>query len=531
LTKMIFNIPDLLLNSAERYPDKNAVYHHDNALTYSQISEQSLQLANALKNEGVNKGDRVCFYLEKRFEKIVSIFGISMCGAVLVPLRRLSREAQVTHIINNSGASIIITTAFRAKSLFDNVSQIPGLKTIISTDKIEDTQIPGDIKVILWADIMKNYTADYPDVIISEHDIAAILYTSGSTGNPKGVVLNHLNIVAGAKKVAEYLKINRDDRILSLLTFGFDYGLNQLTTVFLHGAQIVLLDYIFPKDVLRTIGKYKITGLAGIPTIWLQLLQLSWEGSGIESLRYITNSGGAIPQQYVMELRKRLPDTKVYLMYGLTEAFRSTYLDPSLVDQYPTSMGKALPGEEIMVLDENNRPVKAGETGQLVHRGTLVSQGYWNDQEATSIRFRKNPLRSKEIPIPEMVVYSGDYVRIDQQGLLYFSGRKDEMIKCSGNRISPEEVEEILYGNKNIAEAVVFGMPHEVFGQTIYAVVSQKQGVDPDMKALISYCKKNMPQYMVPTEIEIWDSIPRNTNGKFDRAAIKKTVYTKKGFI
>jgi acyl-CoA ligase (AMP-forming) (exosortase A-associated) len=526
---LILNIHDLLLNSTERYPDKNAAYHADNALTYNQIYDQSLRLANALKKEGVNKGDRVCFFLEKRFEKIVSIFGISLCGGVFVPIRKLSREAQVAHIINNSGASIIITTAFRAKHLFDNIPQTPGLKTIISIDNIEDTQLPDEVRVVYWNDIQENCSTNNPDVIISEHDTAAILYTSGSTGNPKGVVLNHLNIIAGAKKVASYLNINNDDRIISLLTFGFDYGLNQLTTAFLHGAQIVLLDYIFPKDVLRTIRKHGITGMAAVPTIWLQLMQLSWEGTCMESLRYITNSGGAIPQQYVMELRKRLPQTDIYLMYGLTEAFRSTYLDPALVEQFPTSIGKALPGEEIMVLDEDDRPVKPGETGQLIHRGSLVSQGYWNDQESTSKRFRRNPLQSKEIPVPEMVVYSGDYVRIDHQGLLYFSGRKDEMIKCSGNRISPEEVEEILYGNKNITEAVVFGIHHEIFGQTIFAVVSQKKGINHGTKELMSYCKKNMPQYMVPTEIEIWDSLPRNTNGKLDRAAIKKTVYDKKG--
>ena len=524
---MIRILPDLIKNAAHNYSEKIAVMHNDTSITYGRIFEKSLKLRQALSHSGIKKGDRICFYLEKCIEKVISIFGISLSGGVIVPIRRLSKAQQAAFILNNCKARALITTSVRIPGILQYIHQLPGLKTIITIDKVDEISLPAGITLLSWETIMAVKPVEAPDKGVIEKDIAAILYTSGSTGKPKGVVLSHLNIIAGTKIVSEYLKINTKDRLLSILTFGFDYGLNQLTTAFSHGAQIILLDYLFPGDIIKAVEKYHITGLAAVATTWIQLLQISWDKTAMNNLRFITNSGGRIPPNYVADLRKRLPETDVYLMYGLTEAFRSTYLEPCLVDHYPDSIGKAVPGEEIMVLDKNDQPVKPGQLGELVHRGVLVGQGYWDDPELTATRFRNNPLQPKEVSSPEKVVYSGDYVRIDNNGFLYFVGRKDEMIKCAGNRISPTEVEDILYKVEGVSDVVAFGMPHGVYGQIVCAVVSPLNSREIHESSLKAYCRQNMPPFMIPAKIEIRKTLPRNANGKLDRAAIKKEVYTK----
>jgi acyl-CoA ligase (AMP-forming) (exosortase A-associated) len=522
-------LQDLLLTAAAQAPGKTAVYHGAESLTYEQVLGKSLSLSHALRRAGIRKGDRICLYLEKRLEKVISIFGIAIAGGVMVPIRRLAKPEQVLHIVNDSGAQALITTVSRLLELNSRMSQMPLLKTIIMIGSPQDCSAHNGVELIPWHGAMLCAEYNRDDAGVTERDLAAILYTSGSTGRPKGVVLSHHNIVAGAEKVSEYLKINRDDRILSILTFSFDYGLNQLTTAFLACAQLVLMDYVFAGDILRAVDKFKITGLAAVPTIWIQLLQSSWEKFGMTRLRYITNSGGTLPAVYVKEVRRRLPETDIYLMYGLTEAFRSTYLNPGLVDQHPESIGKAIPGEEIMVLAENGQQVAAGQVGELVHRGVLVSQGYWRAPDLTALRFRPNPLQAKEVSIPEMVVYSGDFVRMDENGLLFFVGRRDEMIKCAGNRISPTEVEEVIYGSKEVTDAVVLGIPHDINGQVVYAVVCLQNGKKLDPESLKKFCSSMMPPYMVPATIEIWDAMPRHENGKLDRSRIKKQVYHKLG--
>lgn len=517
---------DLLVNSAKRFPTKPAIFFKDGSLTYEQILRQSKRLGSILRENGIARSDRVAFYLEKRFKKVISIFGISMSGGVIVPVRRLLQPHQVAHIISNSGAKVLITTYARLASLQDHISDISSLRVVIALDKENDNELNvTNVKIIDWHEGAKNSSEEQiVETPVIETDMAAILYTSGSTGRPKGVVLSHLNIVAGAKKISEYLKINENDRLLSILTFGFDYGLNQLTSAFLHGAQLVLLDYLFIHDIIKAVEKYKITGLAAVAATWNQLLQASWHGDSIPSLRYITNTGGKIPENYVRELRRRLPNAAIYLMYGLTEAFRSTYLDPQLVDERPTSIGKAIPGEEILVLNEEGQPVKPGEVGELVHRGILVAQGYWNEPELTAVRFRANPLQPEEVPVRELVVFSGDQVRLDEEGFLYFVGRKDEMIKCAGNRVSPTEVEEVIYASKKIQDAIVMGIPDDIYGEVIKAIVVPRPSVNINEEELLRHCEKLLPPYMIPKSIEFRKELPRNANGKLDRAKVKKEI-------
>jgi len=349
-----------------------------------------------------------------------------------------------------------------------------------------------------------------------DSDMAAILYTSGSTGKPKGVVLSHRNLVTGAISVSQYLNNRPDDRILAVLPLSFDYGLNQLNTAFYTGATAILMNYLLPRDILTTVKHEQVTGLAAVPPLWAQLAQLDWKDT--QSLRYITNSGGAMPRATLAHLRSALPDTQIFLMYGLTEAFRSTYLPPEEVDKRPDSMGKAIPNAEVMVLREDGSHCAPGEPGELVHRGPLVSLGYWNDVDKTAACFRPLTPRQSGLTIPELAVWSGDTVRMDDEGYLYFIGRRDDMIKTSGYRVSPTEVEEVIYATEKVAETAAFGVPHPTLGQAIVVVAVPRTGFELDRDTLQSACKQHLPAFMQPGLIELRQtSLPRNPNGKIDR--------------
>jgi acyl-CoA synthetase (AMP-forming)/AMP-acid ligase II len=276
------------------------------------------------------------------------------------------------------------------------------------------------------------------------------------------------------------------------------------------------MNHLLPRDIVKAVEAEKITGLAAVPPLWIQLAQLTWPQDA--TLRYITNSGGAMQRVTLDLLRKALPSTEPFLMYGLTEAFRSTYLPPSEVDRRPDSMGKAIPNAEIMVLRPDGSRCEPGEPGELVHRGALVSMGYWNDPEKTAERFKPIVSPHHGLPIPEMAVWSGDTVRADEEGFLYFISRNDEMIKTSGYRVSPTEVEEVIYGREQVAEAAALGVTHPALGQAIIVVVSAKEGMRINPDALLAACKPHLPSFMLPARIIVWDgSLPRNPNGKIDR--------------
>lgn len=524
-------IHDLLIKSTNKFPNKEAVYFKNISFNYERIYTESNALSNFLIKSQIKKGDRISFFLEKRLEKVISIFGISMCSGVMVPIRKLTYPHQVAYIINNSGSRILITTQSKLNSIIGEfLDQMKSLECIIVLDlQTENTKnLPKRIKIISWSEIMDTYMTDIISIKSKvDKDIAAILYTSGSTGNPKGVILSHLNIVEGAKRISEYLKMTENDTLLSILSFGFDYGLNQLTSTFYRGGKIVLLDSLFNNDIIKTIQKYNITGLAAVATTWIQLLQSKWDQENMPTLRYITNSGGAIPEVHVKELRRRLPNTEIYLMYGLTEAFRSTYLDPTLVDKKPTSIGRAVPGEEVVILTDRNLVAKPGEIGEIVHHGVLVAKGYWQDPELTNIRYRPYPLQESEIPVKEMAVFSGDYAYYDEDGDMYFVGRKDEMIKSAGYRISPTEIEEIIYKINDVKDVVVMGVPDEVKGSAILVIVSAINKNNLSEHIVYNHCKQFLPHYMLPDYLELMDELPKNTNGKLDRSKLKKIMLNK----
>jgi acyl-CoA ligase (AMP-forming) (exosortase A-associated) len=384
------------------------------------------------------------------------------------------------------------------------------------------TQIEGPTRVN-WSERLTVSKQDTHRVI--DGDMAAILYTSGSTGKPKGVVLSHRNLVAGAASVSHYLDNRPEDRILSVLPLSFDYGLNQLTTAFRVGACVILMNYLFPRDVIRAVVREKITALAAVPALWLQLAQLDWPIGVDEHLRYITNSGGAMPAATLAALRAKLPNTQVFLMYGLTEAFRSTYLPSCEVDRRPGSIGRAIPGAEILVVRGDGTPCLPGEEGELVHRGVHVSLGYWNDVEKTSERFKLAPGLPVGLPVPEMAVWSGDRVKTDEEGFLYFIGRHDDMIKTSGYRVSPAEVEEIIYSTYPEMEGVAIGVEHPALGQAIVLVVHAPTIIDTMLEKLMFECKQTFPAFMVPARIIAREvALPRNPNGKIDRKQLSSEL-------
>jgi acyl-CoA ligase (AMP-forming) (exosortase A-associated) len=388
------------------------------------------------------------------------------------------------------------------------------------------SEYPQRLAVHAWASLMERGPAPSFHRVI-DTDVVSIFYTSGSTGKPKGVVLSHRNMVTGAHSVAQYLGNVPQDRLLAVLPFSFDYGFSQLSTAFHVGASVVLMDYLFPRDVITLAARERATGLAGVPPLWIQLAELPWPQEARESLRYFTNSGGAMPVATLKKLREALPRTQPFLMYGLTEAFRSTYLPPSEADRRPESIGKAIPNAEILVVRPDGTPCAPNEHGELVHRGSLVALGYWNDPVKTAERFKPTPNRDPALKITEMAVWSGDTVRMDEEGFLYFVGRRDEMIKTSGYRVSPTEIEEVVYATGLVADVVAVGVPHPTLGQAIVLVASAHPSEQPDTERLLGECKRRLPNFMVPSRIEWRTELPRNPNGKFDRATLARELGAK----
>jgi len=510
---------EMLETTALARPNSPALTDRNASLTYAQLDTAVGLVASGLMKRGLRRGDRLAVWMPKRNEKVVALIAAMRAGGIAVPINAQLKSPQVAYVLRDSDASVLVTTAARLADLAREAPDLAGLRTVVTVDDPPAVRTPQCV-TLSWDELSDtNARACQPCI---DADIAAIFYTSGSTGKPKGVVLSHRNLVLGARSVSSYLGNTPDDRLLAVLSFSFDYGFSQLTTAFCSGASVVLLDYLLPQEVLLTLERERITGLAAVPPIWIQLADMPWPEAACATLRYITNSGGAMPRATLEKLRRTLPHTRVFLMYGLTEAFRSTYLPPDEVGRRPDSIGKAIPGAEVLVLRPDGTPCAVGEPGELVHRGALVAQGYWNDPERTAERFRPVPPVARGRPLPELAVWSGDIVRQDAEGFLYFIGRRDELIKTSGYRVSPTEVEEEAYATGAVADAVAVGVPHARLGQAIVLAASPPAGGARDTDALMSALRRRLPRYMVPIGIEWLDVLPRNPNGKFDRALLRK---------
>jgi acyl-CoA ligase (AMP-forming) (exosortase A-associated) len=530
---MSYLLHHLVVDAARRAPAAEALVHGARRLDYAALDTAVAAAAAALLQTGLARQERVAVYLEKTLENVVAMFGASAAGGTFVPVNPLLKPEQVAYIMADCQVGVLVTSADRLMLLADVLPACEGLRLVVVTGPAGTSaalptlpMLPSGVAVHRWDEWMAAVATALPlslPLHLSAHrcidtDMAAILYTSGSTGKPKGVVLSHRNMLAGAHSVVSYLDNTPADRILAVLPLSFDYGLSQLTTAFHAGATVVLINHLLPRDILKAVQAESITGLAAVPPLWLQLMHLPWPADC--TLRYLTNSGGAMPRSTLDALQNVLPRARPFLMYGLTEAFRSTYLPPEELGRRPDSMGKAIPNAEILVLRPDGSECAAGEPGELVHRGALVSLGYWNDADKTAQRFRPL-LRSRAnggLPLPEIAVWSGDTVRKDEEGFLYFIGRSDEMIKTSGYRVSPAEVEEVVYARARVAEAAAVGVSHPALGQAIVLVVCARDGETLVAADVLADCKPHLPGYMMPARVIVWSTgLPRNPNGKIDR--------------
>ena len=511
-------LPDLIRSAAACASAAPALIHGEVSLNYGELDAAVQAFAGGLAALGLQRGERVAIYLDKRVETVIASFAAPAAGGVFVPLNPLLKADQVAFILANCDVRVLVTSPERLSLLWPVLGACAGLRHVVLTAELaEPVALPQGLTVHQWHDL--GAAAAVVSRRSIDTDVAAILYTSGSTGKPKGVVLSHRNMVAGAKSVAAYLENHAGDTLLAALPLSFDAGFSQLTTAFHSGARVVLLNYLVPRDVLKALVKHRVTGLTAVPPLYIQLTQLDWPAGVDEHLRYFANTGGRMPRETLAALRARVPRSKPFLMYGLTEAFRSTYLPPEEVDRRPDSIGKAIPNAEILVLRPDGRECDTDEPGELVHRGALVGMGYWNDADKTAERYKLLPGRDSALQLPEYAVFSGDTVRRDAEGFLYFVGRNDEMIKTSGYRISPTEIEEVLYATRLVGECVAFGVLHAVLGQAVHVIATPPvDGGEIDVAALLQQCRLQMPAYMVPAAVEVRAGpLPRNPNGKIDR--------------
>ncbi|MBL7544446.1 MAG: acyl-CoA ligase (AMP-forming), exosortase A system-associated [Bdellovibrionaceae bacterium] len=541
--KSIYLLHHLISNALERHHAREAIEYLDQSVSYSQLADQVFKFGQALIANDIQSNERVSIYLEKSIEFVVACFGSSCAANIFIPINPILKKDQVLHILKDSQSQVLVTSFSRLKTLENVIDDQLALKIIIVVDGPEEPDWKEkyrarNISVISWQTLVKVHgvTIDfYCDSEFSSRsaidtDAVSIFYTSGSTGKPKGVVLSHRNMVFGAKNVASYLENNQEDVLLAALPLSFDAGFSQLTTAFFSCAKVILLNYLLPKDILNIVVKKKVTGLTGVPPLWMQLVDLAWPKDVTEHLRYFANTGGKMPVEILKKLRAHFPKTKPYLMYGLTESFRSTFLPPEEIDRRVHSIGKAIPNAEILVLRPDGTCCEPNEPGELVHRGALVGLGYWNDTVKTSEKYKPIPIsahvRPLEISISELGVFSGDIVKKDEEGFLYFIGRSDEMIKTSGYRISPTEIEEIIYDSGLAEEVAVFPVEHLTLGHAIIAVIKVKslENEEKNISLVLDVCKEKLPLYMIPQKIFFTlQSLPRNQNGKIDRKNLSKS--------
>jgi len=507
-------VQEFLQLSAARLPNKAALICKEQRLTYAQIEGMANRLAQALQLHGVQRGDRVGIYLENSAEAVVSIFGVLKAGGVFVVINRSMKPEKLTYILNNCQAkAVILDDQAAGEDLITHLQT--AIKTlcctIITGDKAAEV-ITGQSGCISFNAVQREFSTKCPAQVNSESDLACLIYTSGSTGEPKGVMSDHSNVVFAAGSITQYLENREDDIVINVLPLSFDYGLYQLLMVFKFGGTLVLENsFAYPALILKRMEEEKATGLPGVPTIFSLLLQMDLSRYNLSKLRYITNTAAALPPSHIEQLRKKFSWARLYSMYGLTETKRTLYLPPEELEKRLGSVGKAIPGTEVWLEDEAGRRLGPGQIGELVVRGPHVMRGYWAAPEATAKRFRPGPIPG------ERLCYTGDLFRMDAGGFLYFVGRQDDIIKSRGEKVSPKEVENVLYALKGVVEAAVIGVPDPVYGQAVKAIIVPN-GAPLTAPMVLAHCRAHLEDVMVPRYVEFRRALPKTSSGK-----IKKT--------
>jgi len=496
-------IPDILKKNSLKYDDKTALIDGVKRISYRDLENRSSALAAYLTEKGVAKGDRVGVFLEKNIDSVVAIWGVAKAGGISVIINTRLHTSQVRYCLDNSSVRCIISSGRKKHLLGVSSDEVP----VFDTD--------------LFRSIYEQYSYDAGEVAdLSSSDPAVILYTSGSTGYPKGVVLNHRNLISAAERSVYYLKSASSDVIISILPFDSDYGLCQLLISIYSGGTLVLQRSMHPMHICSSFIEHRVTGCAGVPTMWMQLLQPRYSFRELEfpDLRYISIAGDRMPSSYMQELRSVLKNQQFFIFYGLTESFRTTCLMPEDADLRPDSIGKETVGVKVYVVNDRNKICPPGEEGELVHSGEGVFMHYWNDPESTARVLKPLSIISEDIS--GYGVWTGDIALRDSSDYLYLLGRKDFLIKTAGYRISTQYIEDVLYGTGAIREAAVYGVKDVLLGERINALVSLKDGEEISPDEIISLCKKELPNYMVPHDVVIVPELPKTPNGKIDRPGI-----------
>jgi len=500
---------DSLLVAAHDHADKQAVVTKEARLTYAELLDQSSRLARALQEHGLERGDRVAIFMDNTAACTVSIFGTLIAGGVFMVVNPQTKADKLAFILDDSEASVLLTENSLARVFTPALDEASSLRAVLSVGGADGSGRVRDFQAVVDA-----AEPSPDDAGTIPNDLAALIYTSGSTGNPKGVMLTHSNMVFAAGSISEYLRLSEDDRILSVLPLAFDYGLYQLLMSVRLGATLALeRSFVFPAETLRRLESEEITVFPGVPTVYATLLGMRTERT-FPNVTRLTNTAAGLPPDFHHRLLERFPNALIFRMYGLTECKRVSYLEPELVHEKPTSVGKAIPGTETFVLDAEGRPVAPGETGVLYVRGPHVMAGYWRQPELTDYML-------KEGPVPgERMLCTHDFFSVDEEGYLYFLGRSDDIIKTRGEKVSPLEVENALYAIGGIKEAAVIGVPDELLGEAVRAYVVLEDGVEHTEQEIVAACRTRLESFMVPKEVVFLDELPKTTTGKIRKKGL-----------
>ncbi len=509
---------DYLSASAQRLPDKVALVCRDERLSYQEIEARSNALAHGLIARGVERGDRVLVFADNTVETAVSFWAVLKASAVVSIVNPLTPADKLGYLLRDCRASALITDAHLLRVASEAAPTSPHLRAVIVTGRVDDAALAELPRAVCWDEVLSSGDrAEPPSGRNIDIDLAAIIYTSGSTGDPKGVMLTHRNMLAAASSVSTYLGNREDDVILGVLPLSFDYGLYQMLMAFREGARLVLeRSFAFPVPVLKKVVAERVTAFPGVPTIFAIMAELKSIGEyDFSRVRYVSNTAAALHGRHIESLKRIFPAAQIFSMYGLTECKRCTYLPPEDLDRKPDSVGVAIPNTELWLVDEEDRRLGPGKVGQLVIRGATVMRGYWEKPEQTAKKLRPGPLPG------ELVLYTGDYGRLDADGYLYFVGRMDDIIKSRGEKVAPKEVEGALLRIEGVKEAAVIGVPDDILGQAVKAFVVPEAGAELSPKQIQKECRGLLETFMVPQQVEVVADLPKTTSGKIKKTGLR----------
>ncbi|MGN6533007.1 MAG: class I adenylate-forming enzyme family protein [Ginsengibacter sp.] len=510
---------EALFRSATKFQSKTAIIVKDKEYSYELLKENAEKLATYFLKSGIKKGECIAIYLDNSWESIVSIYAVTLSGGVFVVINPQTKADKLNYILNDCEAKILLTRQSLKNQLSSALKHTPHLKNVVVSAVNKEIIGFPNLKTDFFEDCVSiKEEVFFPNII--PNDLAALIYTSGSTGFPKGVMMTHQSMVFTCWSIIQYLRLSEEDRIMLLLPLAFDYGLYQLLmSVTIGGTLIAEQSFIFTASIYKNIQKYQPTVFPGVPTVYAMMIASNKENQiSFDCIKTITNTAASLPADFHPELKKIFPNALIFKMYGLTECKRVCYLEPELIDEKPTSVGKAIPGTEVFLLSADGEPVAAEEPGILHIRGPHVMLGYLNQKELTDEALKKGKLPG------EKILCSNDWFKMDEEGFLYFLGRNDDIIKSRGEKVSPVEIENIIYKIKGIREVAVIGFPDEIMGESIVVFVTTHKPLIISEKEIQRQCMPHLESFMIPQKVIFLEEMPKSTNGKIEKKELKKML-------